>query len=100
MALDTLFDPGWLKQVQMDDIEDAAPNAPHPEDGTVDVAIACYLPGISVIRASWNVIAAGTQDGLVHVFDREGSLKETFQVCETAVSNVLLIPKCLKACQL
>ena len=49
------------------------------------------------MRASWNVIAMGTQDGLVHVFDWNGSLKRTFQVGKTAVSELLVTGRGLKA---
>ena len=43
------------------------------------------------------MIAVGTQNGLVHVFDWEGSLKRTFQVGDTAVSDLLVTGAGLRA---
>jgi hypothetical protein len=50
-----------------------------------------FKPGISVLRSAVDAVIAGTQDGFVHVFDREGSLRRTFQVGDAAVSDILVI---------
>jgi hypothetical protein len=79
IGTDTL-NAGWLKQVQVYDIEDAdAAEDRSRTDATVQIGFPSFEPGVSAIRASWNVIAAGTQNGMVHVFDWNGSLKRTFQ---------------------
>jgi len=50
-----------------------------------------------MIRAAWNAIAVGTQDGLVHLLDREGSLKRTFQAGDSAVADLLVTAAGLRA---
>jgi hypothetical protein len=98
LALDTPLNAGWLKQVQVYDIEDVdAAEDRSRTDATVQIGFPSFEPGVSVIRASWNVIAAGTQSGLVHVFDWDGSLRRTFQVGETAVSELLVTTGGLRA---
>ena len=49
-----------------------------------------FKPGMNILRVSWNTILIGTQDGFVHVFDREGTLQRTFQVGKAAVSDLLV----------
>ena len=97
LRLDTLLNAGLMKQIQVDDIEDAEAEVRPQADATVEIGFPGFAPGISVIRASRNVIMAGTQDGLLHVFDGHGSLKRTFQVGETAVCDLLITPRGPKA---
>jgi hypothetical protein len=98
LALDTLMNAGWLQQVGVYDIEDAeAIHASTRNDIAIQFGFPPVEPGISVIRASWNLIAIGTQNGLVHVFDWNGSLQRTFHVGETAVSDLLVTPTAVKA---
>jgi hypothetical protein len=44
-----------------------------------------------------NAIIIGTQNGLVHAFDRDGRLKGTFQVGRAAVSDLLIDAEGVKA---
>ena len=98
LALDTLLNAGWLKQVQVDDIEAEEPAEDRSRtDASVQIGFPSYEPGVSVIRASWNVIAVGMQNGLIHIFDWEGSLKRTFQVGDTSVSDLLVTAGGLQA---
>jgi hypothetical protein len=98
LALDTLLSAGWLKQVQAYDIEcvDDTETSVQPKMA-FEIGFPWFEPGICVIRTCWNVIAAGVQNGLVHVFDWDGSLKETFQVGEAAVADLLVTPAGLRA---
>jgi hypothetical protein len=97
MALDTLLNAGWLKQIQLYDIEGADEATASPRTDAAVQLVCQGFGGVSVIRAAWNMIAAGTQSGLVHVFDWDGSLKRTIQVGETAVSALLVTAGGLRA---
>jgi hypothetical protein len=98
LRLDTLLDAGWLKQVQVSDLEGAAAADENPSGVSVQIGIdLAFQPGVSVLRASFHAIIIGTQDGLVHVFDRDGRLQQTFQVGRTAVSGLLIDAYGIKA---
>ena len=56
-----------------------------------------FQPGIRVLRASGYDIVVGTQNGLVHVFSREGMLRKTFHVGDGPVSEILVTTEGLKA---
>jgi hypothetical protein len=84
--------------VQVSDIENAAEGEVPSASTVVEIGFGfSFKPGISTLRASGNVMLAGTQDGFVHVFDRQGTLNQSFQVGETAVSDLLTSAGELKA---
>jgi hypothetical protein len=56
-----------------------------------------FKPGITVLRASGYEIALGTQNGLVHIFDREGGVRKTFHVGDGPVSELPVNGEGLKA---
>lgn len=92
LKLDTLLNAGWLKQVEVSDIDQDSDAQGTSAGAAVQVALGLtFKPGISVLRSSVDAIIAGTQDGFVHVFDREGSLRRTFQVGDAAVSDLLVM---------
>lgn len=97
LALDTNWNAGWLKQLQISDIEGVNEEAACAIKFTVEIELPKFDPGVTAIRASWRVIVTGTQDGLVHVFDWEGTLKQTFQVGDSAVSDALVTADGLRA---
>jgi hypothetical protein len=96
LSLDRLLNGGWLKQVQISDREEA-------EEADVTLPVVGvqvgfpFKPGINVLRASGYEIALGTQNGLVHIFDREGAVRMTFHVGDGPVSELLVNAEGLKA---
>jgi hypothetical protein len=96
LSLDTTLNGDWLKQVQISDGEGAEEaDATSPVVG-VQVGFP-FKPGISVLRASGYDIVVGVQNGLVHVFSREGSLRKTFHAGDGPVSELLVTAEGLKA---
>ena len=88
---DTLLNAGWLKQLQISDFESTSQAEGNSGEATIQAVIdLAFQPGISVLRASLDSVVAGTQDGFVHVFDRDGSLKQTFQVGRTVITDLLV----------
>jgi outer membrane protein assembly factor BamB len=98
LKLDTLLNAGWLKQAEVSDFETADEGETPSRNIGVEIGIGlAFKPGVRVLRASGNAIMTGTQDGFVHVFDREGALQQSFQVGETAVSDLLVSRGALNA---
>jgi hypothetical protein len=96
LSLDTILNGGWLKQVQISDLDgEVSTDATLPVVG-VQVGFP-FKPGITVLRASGHEIALGTQDGLVHLFDRQGTVRTTFHVGDGPVSALLVNGEGLKA---
>jgi hypothetical protein len=93
LTRDTLFGSGWLK-AEVSDIESE-------EEGVNLVAVAIgaspFPLGIGILRAAESGAVIGTQDGLVHCFDREGILRATYRVGEASVEEVLVSASELKA---
>jgi len=90
LKLDGLLNAGWLKQVQISDIETATHEEAIASKTAIEIGIGLpFKPGLSALHTSFNAIIVGTQDGFVHVFDREGVLQRSFQVGETAVTDLL-----------
>jgi hypothetical protein len=56
-----------------------------------------FNPGITVLRVSGHEIALGTQNGLAHIFDREGVVRRSFHVGDGPVSELLVDSGGLKA---
>jgi hypothetical protein len=96
LGLDTTLNGGWLKQVQISDHEGA-------EEADVALPVVGvqvgfpFQPGISVLQASGYDIVVGVQNGLVHVFSREGMLRKTFHAGDGPVSELLVNGEGLKA---
>ena len=98
LKLDTLLDTGWLKQVQVSDFETDDQAEAGSANPAVSMGVDCgFKPGVNIVRATWNTIVVGTQDGFVHIFDREGTLERSFQVGETAVTDLLVVAGGLRA---
>jgi hypothetical protein len=96
LSLDTRPNGGWLKQVQIADTEgEEEVDATLPGVG-VQVGFP-FQPGIGVLRASGYDIVVGVQNGLVHVFSREGMLRKTFHAGDGPVSALLVTGEGLKA---
>jgi hypothetical protein len=106
LAIDTIGNHGCLKQAAVSDIEGVF-DAGHeqPQDlhfdstrSALQVRIAApFTPRITVLRASRMSIVFGTQDGFVHEYDREGTLRQSFRIGDAAVSEVLVRGEGLKA---
>jgi hypothetical protein len=89
LNLNTILNGGWLKQVQISDLDgEEGADLALPVVG-VQVGFP-FKPGINILRASGHEIALGTQKRLVLIFDREGVVRKTFHLGDKPVSELLI----------